>query len=105
MGNIKTIKEACDLLGLGEFASIRDIKNAYRELALKYHPDKCKEKHKKGCEEKFKKILDAKLFLLEYCENYPIPFSEVLVREETDNNDLRAHYDQFYSDWFGEFKK
>jgi len=105
MSNIETIKEACGLLGLGEFASIRDIKNTYRKLAMKYHPDKCKEKHKKGCEEKFKKILDAKIFLLEYCENYPVPFSEAAVREEINDNDLREYYDQFYSVWFGDFKK
>lgn len=40
-------------LGLERTASERDIKRAFRELALKYHPDKNK---KKGAQEKFMDI-------------------------------------------------
>jgi curved DNA-binding protein CbpA len=105
MCNIETIKEACALLCLRESASVRDIKKAYLKLALKYHPDKCKEKHKKGCEEKFKEILNAKDFLIDYCENYPIPLDKEIWKEETEDDDLLAHYQQFYSGWFGDFKK
>ena len=41
------------ILGVGKNASTDQIKNAYRELALKYHPDRNKDK---GAEEKFKEI-------------------------------------------------
>jgi len=41
------------ILGLPDFASIEEVKKAFRKLAKKYHPDKG------GDPEKFKKILEA----------------------------------------------
>ena len=45
------------ILGLEAFASIEDIKKAYRELAKKFHPDK--NPGDKDAEEKFKEISSA----------------------------------------------
>ena len=42
--NFKQIDEARKLLELGEEATMDEIKGAYRRLAFKYHPDRCKEK-------------------------------------------------------------
>jgi molecular chaperone DnaJ len=44
------------ILGIEETADQEAIKKAYRKLAIKFHPDKNKEK---GSEEKFKKIAEA----------------------------------------------
>ncbi len=42
MTGFKQIDDARKLLGLDEAATLKEIKDAYRDLALKYHPDKCK---------------------------------------------------------------
>ncbi len=45
-----------DVLGIQHDAGESEIKQAYRDLARKYHPDVCKEK---GAEERFKEINEA----------------------------------------------
>jgi len=47
-------------LGLDESASLKEIKQAYRQLSLKYHPDRNKERE---ADKKFKEITDAYQFL------------------------------------------
>eukprot|EP00567_Pseudictyota_dubia_P017145 CAMPEP_0197438400 /NCGR_PEP_ID=MMETSP1175-20131217/5410_1 /TAXON_ID=1003142 /ORGANISM="Triceratium dubium, Strain CCMP147" /LENGTH=532 /DNA_ID=CAMNT_0042968125 /DNA_START=366 /DNA_END=1964 /DNA_ORIENTATION=- len=47
------------VLGLRKSAKPKDIKSAYRKLALKYHPDKVSEDEKEEAEEKFVKVSEA----------------------------------------------
>jgi len=49
-------KDYYDILGVPRNATLDEIKKAYRELALKYHPDRNKSKE---AEEKFKEINEA----------------------------------------------
>lgn len=46
-----------EILGISKSASDREIKKAFRKLAVKYHPDKNQEK---GAEEKFKEMAEGK---------------------------------------------
>jgi len=49
-------KDYYELLGIKKTATDREIKKAFRKLAMKYHPDKNKDE---GAEEKFKEIAEA----------------------------------------------
>ena len=57
-------EEHAEILGIDVDASSKEVKKAFRKLALKYHPDKYDtEKHetmtKEGAEEQFKKCAAA----------------------------------------------
>lgn len=45
-----------EVLGLKKSASEKEIKKAFRKMAVKFHPDKHKEEDKKKAEKKFRKI-------------------------------------------------
>ncbi|MDD5502756.1 MAG: molecular chaperone DnaJ [Candidatus Thermoplasmatota archaeon] len=48
-----------EVLGIGKGAGADEIKQAYRKLALKHHPDRVPAEEKKNAEEKFKEISEA----------------------------------------------
>lgn len=55
-----------EVLGVTKKARREDIKKAYNELSLKYHPDKSPEDEKDENEEKFKLITEAYSTLVDY---------------------------------------
>lgn len=103
MADNHKIEKARKVLELGESASIPEIKEAYRKLSLKYHPDKCKEEDKTRCEKKFKKINSANEALIEYCLNYKFSFKEIEEAESRENKEMKDHMKRFYDGWWGEF--
>jgi len=54
-----TKRDYYEILGLSKTASKDDIKKAYRNLALKHHPDRVSADKKKEAEEMFKEISEA----------------------------------------------
>jgi molecular chaperone DnaJ len=48
-----------EILGVKKNASFEELKKAYREAALRYHPDRVPAEQKKEAEEKFKQISEA----------------------------------------------
>lgn len=72
-----TKKDYYEVLGVNKNSNKEEIKNAYKKLAKKYHPDINKEK---GAEEKFKELSEAYAVL--------------------SDNQKKANYDQFGHDGF-----
>ena len=88
------IKAAAVLLGLGEKATLAEIKKAYRRLSKKHHPDVQKhhpdvQKHhpdvQNNSKQKIKKVemhslTEAYQILLHYCTQYSFP----LIQKDSD---------------------
>lgn len=53
------MKNYYQILGVSKDASFDEIKQSYRNLVLKYHPDKNPDEKKEVAEEKFKQITQA----------------------------------------------
>lgn len=54
-----TKRDYYEILGIQKNAGLEEIKKAYRELALRFHPDRVPHEQKKEAEEKFKEISEA----------------------------------------------
>jgi len=54
-----TKRDYYEILGVKKSASLEEIKKAYRDMALRYHPDRVPPQQKKEAEEKFKEISEA----------------------------------------------
>ena len=102
MIDFEQIDEARKLLGLDETATLEEIKDAYRHLSLKYHPDRCKDNEKRHCEEMAKKVNHAKDILLAYCANYRYSFKEKEVKKSSFDKETYQHLKRFFDGWWGD---
>jgi len=75
MGKYEEITKARQILGLYEVATLKDIKNRYKELLKEWHPDLCKE-NEEISKEKTIEIINAFKTIMYYCENYKFSFSQ-----------------------------
>jgi DnaJ-class molecular chaperone len=74
MGKYEEITKARQVLGLDDYATLKEIKNRYRELLKEWHPDLHK-KHKAVRKEKTIEIINAYKTIMDYCEQYQFSFS------------------------------
>jgi curved DNA-binding protein len=96
------IDRARRILKLGECAAMEEIKEAYRRLASRYHPDRCKQSQLALCEKKIREINHAKDILMAYCANYRYSFEEKEAMRNTFEQEEYEHLKQFYDGWVTE---
>ena len=75
MANFNEIEEARKLLGLGEAATLKELKRAYRILAHRHHPDKLGGNERTDSET-MRRLNWAYKLLMDYCSEYKYSFKE-----------------------------
>jgi len=91
----ENIKEACQILGLYDSATMEFIKQRYKDLSKKWHPDKCHDTPEK-CHEMMQKINAAYKTILDYCNNYKYSFRKEDIERNLSPEEL--WYDRFFND-------
>lgn len=82
------LKESCRVLGLGERATLQEIKARHRKLVRECHPD-VQGDH---APEKIYKVNSAYKVLTEYVESYRFSFSESEYLEQNPEEKLRRQF-------------
>ncbi len=92
-----SIKDAADILGIENKASINEIRSRYHILVKEWHPDVLQH----DLEDPNKIIIqlnDAYDILIDYCMNYEFSFRPEDIRSNTLNNSMRSWMDQYGDD-------
>ncbi|MBA3026887.1 MAG: J domain-containing protein [Sulfurimonas sp.] len=94
MHSFEKIMKAKSLLGLREKSSLKEIKNKYKNLMKKWHPDKHKDDVQKATQMSML-INEAYEIILDYCNNYEFSFDEEHIK--------KSHYSpsEWWNDKFG----
>ncbi len=101
--SFEDIDRARKVLELGETTSMQEIKNKFRELSLKYHPDRHSNSSKKReYEEKIKEINNSYEIIINYCIKYPVSFEAAKTREVEEGEYMKQHLKRFYDNWWGD---
>jgi len=74
--------KAKSLLGLREKSSLKEIKNRYKNLMKKWHPDKHRDDIEKATQMSMQ-INEAYKTILDYTSNYEYPFDEESIKKST----------------------
>lgn len=75
-----TLEAAAAELGLGESASLAEVRRRYRELMKLWHPDHCAE-DRDACRERAGRIIEAYQVVEAHCLRYPVPLTEEAARD------------------------
>ncbi len=89
----EAIEKARKVLGLGDKATLGEMKRAYYSLSKQYHPDTAGEEHAAD-EEMIYRLTEAYNLLMRYCEGYRFP----LIPGESDIYDA----EDWWMDRFGQ---
>ena len=93
--SFQRLEAARKVLGLPDRASLHQIRERYRELSKRWHPDLCRE-DPETCKGKQAELNAAYDILMNYCNNYQYSFREEDVEQYPSGED-------FWWKHFGEF--
>jgi DnaJ-class molecular chaperone len=82
------LKAALRVFGLGERATLQEIKTRYRDLAKRHHPDFGDSEDT----EEIYRVNEANRVILEYVESYRYCFSEQEYLEQNPEEQLRRRF-------------
>ena len=72
--------KAKSLLGLRETSTTKEIKNKYKNLMKKWHPDKHKDDAQKATKMSMQ-INEAYEIIMDYCNSFEYPFDEETIKK------------------------
>lgn len=84
----RELQEAAAIFGLGERATLKEIKARHRALAKEHHPDRAGE----DAADAMRRINAAYRMLLAYCEGYRFSFGEEEFLEQNPDERLRRQF-------------
>lgn len=97
MAGFEEMNEARELLGLGETATLKQLKRAYKRAANRYHPDKCRDSDRVKCAEMMKKVNKAYELIMKYFTDYNYSFREEdVARAYPDDDYLRKYKHRWF---------
>ncbi len=85
----RDLARAAAILKLGESATLEEVKEAYRKLAKRYHPDSAS---RDGDPEKFMEISFAYKIMTFYASSYKMEFSEEAFFKQFPEEKLRKKF-------------
>jgi DnaJ-class molecular chaperone len=86
--NYRKLKNAAEILGLAERATLKQIKQRHRELVKKHHPDHAEE----ADPERIRQVNAAYEVLAAYCDSYRYCFSEEEFLEQVPEERMRRQF-------------
>jgi DnaJ-class molecular chaperone len=99
--DFKEIEGARKILGLGETATMREIRESYRNLVLECHPDRAGERKSAG-NGRFREITAAYEVLVSYCSSYRYSFRKNDLQDDSeagmDEDFLKNYFDGWITD-------
>ncbi|TLM64265.1 MAG: J domain-containing protein [Deltaproteobacteria bacterium] len=84
----RELQEALAVFGLGERATLKQIRTRHRELAKAHHPDR----HAAADAQAMQRINAAYRILADYCSTYRYCFSEAEFLEQVPEERLRRQF-------------
>jgi hypothetical protein len=98
MIEFKKVDWARKILNLPAVATLDEIKEAYRKLSLRYHPDRSPEGGRVKSSDKFREIIRARDILLKYLASYRFAFSEEEFKKHLgpESRDMFKHFFEDY---------